>query len=418
MVFYQRPSSASDSAPVPLDLVHLHTVSLHIWNPCIPLVLNSCLCVSCSPQGADKTDSADKCKSFTDLDFTIRQINAGPLIEAQLLEAIARLKTSGNEERAEANPASTEGSELRRRKLITVDNAPLSRPVSESPKALPPPRCVPTFVRYPLHIVLSVYRAVEAWWVWVVTFPFLWGTRFTDVSIFAQQIDRRFRETLQLSALWRQLRQKTSKYDERNAAAHVRFWGTVTRIGVDIVVGFITFGLLLAGSATVLRVLHYGGQILHLDVLQSQIRWLMEQPAGAKLNRDLSATLGSCVLFCLDFWNALTTIATPFEPLIIVVISCVGIFGLTLAVALATDLISIVTVHIDGLHMAFSLLYATARKALSALWKLFRGKKRNVLRGLIDTCDYDVDQLLLGACTNKIRSPPPLLLCLCSAIFR
>ncbi len=31
-----------------------------------------------------------------------------------------------------------------------------------------------------------------------------------------------------------------------------------------------------------------------------------------------------------------------------------------------------------------------------SLFHLFRGKKHNVLRNRIDSCDYDLDQLLLG----------------------
>ncbi|KAJ2394259.1 pig-Q [Coemansia sp. RSA 2559] len=33
---------------------------------------------------------------------------------------------------------------------------------------------------------------------------------------------------------------------------------------------------------------------------------------------------------------------------------------------------------------------------LSSLFNLFRGRKRNVLRNRIDSCDYDLDQLLIG----------------------
>lgn len=46
-----------------------------------------------------------------------------------------------------------------------------------------------------------------------------------------------------------------------------------------------------------------GGQLLHLDVLQAQIGWLMEQPAGAKLNHSLTYAIGSVVLLVLDLWN-------------------------------------------------------------------------------------------------------------------
>ncbi len=300
------------------------------------------------------------------MDFTIRQINAGPLIEAQLQSALARHLTarttaadgaavSAADREPFLSQATAGGNELRRRKGAASDP---EANIAISDASTPPRGASVSFCsicRIPLRVLLYAYRAVATWILWLValpiTLPFagVKQRKLTDVSIFAQQLDRRFRETMQLPSLWTRMRQ-TSKFDERASAAFMRFWGSVTRIFVDVVVGFVCFWLLLVGSATVLRSLHYGGQILHLEVLQQQIRWLMEQPAGAKLNLNLSYALGSSILFCLDIWNALTTIATPFEPLIVAVISCVGVLGWTLAVALATDLVFLVTVHIDMMH--------------------------------------------------------------------
>eukprot|EP00455_Lapot_gusevi_P054226 TRINITY_DN8649_c0_g1_i6.p1 TRINITY_DN8649_c0_g1~~TRINITY_DN8649_c0_g1_i6.p1 ORF type:complete len:468 (-),score=106.68 TRINITY_DN8649_c0_g1_i6:1085-2488(-) len=154
--------------------------------------------------------------------------------------------------------------------------------------------------------------------------------------------------------------------------------------------------LLAYFSSHVLRALHYAGQFLHLEVLQSHIRWLMIQPAGMKLNESLGHAFGNLVLFILDLWNGLTTFVTPFEPYIVLGVGTSGIAGVSLMAALSSDLLSLCTLHVDLLHSTFSRIYSLALTALSALWKLFRGKKKNVLRSRIDSCDYDVDQLLLG----------------------
>ena len=47
------------------------------------------------------------------------------------------------------------------------------------------------------------------------------------------------------------------------------------------------------------------GQLIHIDVMQNLVRWLMEQPAGAKLNHNLTHALGNSVLFFLDLWNCI-----------------------------------------------------------------------------------------------------------------
>lgn len=39
-------------------------------------------------------------------------------------------------------------------------------------------------------------------------------------------------------------------------------------------------------------------------------------------------------------------------------------------------------------------LYCLKICGLSSLWRLFRGKKWNVLRQRVDSCSYDLDQVL------------------------
>ena len=46
--------------------------------------------------------------------------------------------------------------------------------------------------------------------------------------------------------------------------------------------------------------------------------------------------------------------------------------------------------------MIFCRLYRLQFYALSSLWRLFRGKKWNVLRRRVDSARYDVDQLFIG----------------------
>jgi hypothetical protein len=57
-------------------------------------------------------------------------------------------------------------------------------------------------------------------------------------------------------------------------------------------------GAYFGGSSLLLSVIHHAGQLLHLDVMQGRIRWLMQQPAGAKLNqvRYTAGWLADCLV--------------------------------------------------------------------------------------------------------------------------
>lgn len=67
-----------------------------------------------------------------------------------------------------------------------------------------------------------------------------------------------------------------------------------------------------------------------------------------------------------------------------------------MSIALFSDMLSILTLHIYSFYMASARIFHWQLTIIISLFHLFRGKKHNVLRKRIDSCDYDLDQLLLG----------------------
>ena len=65
-------------------------------------------------------------------------------------------------------------------------------------------------------------------------------------------------------------------------------------------------------------------------------------------------------------------------------------------IAMLSDLLSLLTVHVYSFYVASAKIYHWQLTIIVSLFHLFRGKKHNVLRDRIDSCDYDLDQLLLG----------------------
>lgn len=65
-------------------------------------------------------------------------------------------------------------------------------------------------------------------------------------------------------------------------------------------------------------------------------------------------------------------------------------------ISMLSDLLSLLTVHIYCFYTASARIFYWQLTIIMSLFHLFRGKKHNVLRNRIDSCDYDLDQLLLG----------------------
>jgi phosphatidylinositol N-acetylglucosaminyltransferase subunit Q len=86
----------------------------------------------------------------------------------------------------------------------------------------------------------------------------------------------------------------------------------------------------------------------------------------------------------------------PVLPRIIWFIGFSSFAGASMPIALFSDLLSILTLHIYSFYIASARIFNWQYTTLLSLFQLFRGKKHNVLRKRIDSCDYDLDQLLLG----------------------
>ena len=86
----------------------------------------------------------------------------------------------------------------------------------------------------------------------------------------------------------------------------------------------------------------------------------------------------------------------PVLPHLIYFIGFSSFAGATMPISMFSDLLSVLTLHIYCFYVASARIYHWQLTILISLFHLFRGKKRNVLRNRIDSCDYDLDQLLLG----------------------
>uniref|UniRef100_A0A1A8BCL2 Phosphatidylinositol glycan, class Q n=1 Tax=Nothobranchius kadleci TaxID=1051664 RepID=A0A1A8BCL2_NOTKA len=130
--------------------------------------------------------------------------------------------------------------------------------------------------------------------------------------------------------------------------------------------------------------------------LEELLQWLMGAPAGLKMNRALDQVLGRFFLYHIHLWISYIHLMAPFIEGILWYGGLSACFGLTFALSLLSDMVALFTFHIYCFYVYGARLYCLKIYGLSSLWRLFRGKKWNVLRQRVDSCSYDLDQLFIG----------------------
>ncbi|KAM5152137.1 phosphatidylinositol N-acetylglucosaminyltransferase subunit Q [Mantella aurantiaca] len=184
------------------------------------------------------------------------------------------------------------------------------------------------------------------------------------------------------------------------APDHVTFMrkaNTVLSLFVDVILGILLMSWLYQGD--------HIGQLADALIpvadrialeLQELLQWLMGAPAGLKMNRALDEVLGRFFMYHIHLWISYIRLMSPFIEVILWYIGLSACLGLTVALSILSDIIALLTFHIYCFYVYGARLYCFKMHGLSSLWRLFRGKKWNVLRQRVDSCSYDLDQLFLG----------------------
>ncbi|KAG8888997.1 phosphatidylinositol N-acetylglucosaminyltransferase subunit gpi1 [Tulasnella sp. 332] len=191
------------------------------------------------------------------------------------------------------------------------------------------------------------------------------ATMLKDVSATVQQIDTRMEQAIILPSQLQLIQTRSRRNVAASTAQYISFWNCIWLILNDVIIGASLGAFLCENSDKFGLDLKNRVQFYTIDLIKDSVLWLDNWPAGLKLNTQLGHFL--CLLFLglADGWAA-------------------------------SDTLSVLTVHLYVSYMIATTIFSQQLSVLASLWRLFRGKRQNVLRNRTDSWDYDVDQLILG----------------------
>jgi phosphatidylinositol glycan class Q protein len=219
-----------------------------------------------------------------------------------------------------------------------------------------------------------------------------------DVSATAQQVDIRLQQFCYWPMQYLTLRKRKDNWESitNSPPEYIRFYNSLWLVANDVIIGIALGSYIIENHVFVALQVDKIFTTWSIEGLRRMISWLMEWPGGLKLNGELAEFLGDLFLWVIDHWAACMSLLRPFLPVIIHFIGFSSFAGATMPISIFSDLVSLLTLHIYSFYIASARIFNWQLTIILSLFHLFRGKKRNVLRNRIDSCDYDLDQLLLG----------------------
>ena len=125
-----------------------------------------------------------------------------------------------------------------------------------------------------------------------------------DISATAQQIDIRLQQFCYWPFQYFTLRKRKDVWESvtHNHPDYIRFYNSLWLVANDVIMG-IALGLYIIDHADwVADQINLALNTYTVDGLRRVISWLMDWPAGLKLNNELAAFLGDLFLWVIDYW--------------------------------------------------------------------------------------------------------------------
>ncbi|KAJ2794411.1 pig-Q [Coemansia guatemalensis] len=226
------------------------------------------------------------------------------------------------------------------------------------------------------------------------------GEQARRFSAVGQQLDLVVRRNMYVVNQWRtgHYTRQAGREQARCNAQYAGFWNSAWVAGVDVVLGCVAGVWLIRNAQSVGDAAASGLKQHTVTSLEQTIVWLRGWPAGLKLNNGLDGFLAELFLWLIHFWTMV------FQPQLArhlcVVVAAAGWAGLvggcSMQLAVLSDTLALATLHTYWFYMVATRIFHWQLVTLYSLFNLFRGRKLNVLRCRIDSCDYDLGQLLIG----------------------
>ncbi|KAL8950706.1 MAG: hypothetical protein Q9222_003265 [Ikaeria aurantiellina] len=219
-----------------------------------------------------------------------------------------------------------------------------------------------------------------------------------DALATAQQVDIRLQQFCYWPIQYLTLRRRKDEWESitDRHPEYIRFYNSLWLVANDVIIGIAVGSYIIDNAEWVASQINIVLSDWTVEGLRNMIVWLTDAPAGLKLNNELANFLGALFIWVIDYWRECVSGLQPYLPHVIYFVGFSSFAGATMPISLFSDLLSILTVHIYCFYTASARIFHWQLTIIVSLFHLFRGKKHNVLRNRIDSCDYDLDQLLLG----------------------
>jgi len=163
--------------------------------------------------------------------------------------------------------------------------------------------------------------------------------------------------------------------DNKDRAIPMVFFGSLLcTMAVDIILGVLIVSWLFSNGYNMCAtdfMMEKTDTVVEL--LNALLDWLKGAPAGLKLNKHLTEYLSTFFLYHVYLWQIYLNCIVPYLQIIISLIIMSGCFGATFLLSLASDVLSLVTLHIYCFYVYAARIYNLQLQKLVTLAKLFTG---------------------------------------------